>query len=218
MGSNVRQRTTGDLVPPYDAAPETLEALSHPRRVRTIAILRRHDCALTASDLATHVVARENDEPLVAVTESEYETALISLRHSHLPALSARDLVEWDRGTGTVDLGDTVPAPQSKLHALLESDVDDVEAVLATLANDRRRAALSVLDALEGATSVTKLAERVAAREDDTDPGSVSATERRRIEISLYHAHLPAMEGAGLLEYDPDDGEVALDDHPLLVP
>ena len=71
-------------------------------------------------------------------------------------------------------------------------------AVLAALANDRRRAVLRDLRRTNGPTSVTEMAERLS------ETGPYSDISRTRIAIELYHVHLPKLDVADLIEYDAD--------------
>jgi hypothetical protein len=77
------------------------------------------------------------------------------------------------------------------------------------LQNDRRRAVLECLR-VDGAASVTDLAERVAAEEGDTDPEGVPDQCRKSVYVSLYQNHLNRLDETRLVAYDCDDGTVAL--------
>jgi len=77
------------------------------------------------------------------------------------------------------------------------------------LQNDRRRAVLECLRA-DGAAPVTDLTGRVAAKEGDAEPEAVPEQRRKSVYVSLYQNHLPKLDRTGLVEYDRDDGTVAL--------
>jgi DNA-binding transcriptional ArsR family regulator len=77
------------------------------------------------------------------------------------------------------------------------------------LQNGRRRAVLECLR-VDGAASVTDLAERVAAEEGDTDPEGVPDQRRKSVYVSLYQNHLSRLDETGLVAYDCDDGTVTL--------
>lgn len=70
------------------------------------------------------------------------------------------------------------------------------------LSVDRRRL---VLDILEGSTTtvdVNGLAAQVAAREQGNDEVDGPTTEH--VAIALHHNHLPRIDEAGLIDYDPE--------------
>jgi len=69
------------------------------------------------------------------------------------------------------------------------------------LKSKRRRL---VVDALGGRTEtmfLETLAETVAARERDDTPDE---TEIQHVAVSLHHTHLPMMDDAEVLTYDPE--------------
>lgn len=84
--------------------------------------------------------------------------------------------------------------------------------VFDALAKERRRVVLDSLAEAEPPVPVDDLARRVAARERRGDragegepgPGPPEGAVRRA-HVSLHHTHLPKLEEAGLLDYDPDD-------------
>jgi len=75
-------------------------------------------------------------------------------------------------------------------------------AVLAALANDRRRVILRCLERTDGPTSVTEMAERVS----ESDP--YSDISHTRIAIELYHVQLPKLDAADLIAYDADQRRI----------
>lgn len=94
-------------------------------------------------------------------------------------------------GTPTTDVSDDETAfaagTQSAYHRVARSP--------------RRRTILEVLEADEVPVALEDLAAAVREREPD------DATERT-VRIALHHVHLPVLDDAGFLEYDPDDREV----------
>lgn len=69
------------------------------------------------------------------------------------------------------------------------------------LADDRRRAVLAVLDAHGSAVPFEELAAAVEAHERG---GHVAADEASdRVRIALHHVHLPMLDEAGVLSYEP---------------
>lgn len=75
------------------------------------------------------------------------------------------------------------------------------------LRNERRRAVLRDLRE-HPETTLTELSERIGAAEADTTPDRVGSTDRKRVYISLYQTHLPALADAGVVAYDRDRGAV----------
>ncbi|MEZ3145325.1 hypothetical protein [Halobaculum sp. MBLA0143] len=75
------------------------------------------------------------------------------------------------------------------------------------LKNGRRRAVLSALaDTPE--TTLSELAERIAAEENDTEPTLLTSAQRKRVYISLYQNHLPKLADEGVIDYDRSRGDV----------
>lgn len=77
------------------------EVLADARRRRVISILAHRDEA-TLTELAREVAGRELNADTEAVPESTVDRIRISLHHSHLPTMSAVDLLEYDRDETTV--------------------------------------------------------------------------------------------------------------------
>lgn len=79
------------------------------------------------------------------------------------------------------------------------------------LQNKRRRDVLRHLAASEdNTTTLSELAEHVAAKENDIDRSELSSTQRKRVYIGLYQCHLPKMDDLGVVDYDQDRGTVEL--------
>jgi len=78
------------------------------------------------------------------------------------------------------------------------------------LGDGERRRALAALREFEDAVSLDRLAEATAARLEDAAPEDVTADRRERTAAMLHHAHLPKLEDADVVSYDPMAGEVEL--------
>lgn len=76
-----------------------------------------------------------------------------------------------------------------------------------TISNERRRLVVHSLQR-DGATDVGTLSRQVAAWENDTEPGAVSAQQRRRVYNALQQSHLPKMDENAVVDYDHDRGTV----------
>jgi DNA-binding transcriptional ArsR family regulator len=68
------------------------------------------------------------------------------------------------------------------------------------LSNARRRDVLRLLRSYDEPVGIRKLAERIAAWENDTTPESITYKQRKRVYTSLHQTHLPALEDAGLID------------------
>ena len=84
------------------------------------------------------------------------------------------------------------------------SETDALTRALDVLAHPRRRAALTVLQDA-GWLSLDALAQAVVARCDTAAVGDGSSLERVRLE--LHHVHLPKLDAADVVTYDPADGQ-----------
>lgn len=88
------------------------------------------------------------------------------------------------------------------------SSADDETKLYDALANARRRQALRVLCESDAPLALADLAREVAAREESGTEASDEAIER--VQISLYHVHLPKLEESGVVEFDPSQRTVSL--------
>lgn len=86
------------------------------------------------------------------------------------------------------------------------------DVVFNMLHSPRRRQVLAYLSAQDGPVDLDEVILRVAAWESDTSVDAVSESERKRIYVSLYQTHMPQLDDAGLVEYDEEEGTVALTD------
>lgn len=84
----------------------------------------------------------------------------------------------------------------------------DPDATFDALADGRRRRAVRTLRAADGALTIEGLARRIVARETETDLASVPSDEVHRVAARLYHADLPKLEAAALIDYDERAREV----------
>jgi hypothetical protein len=80
------------------------------------------------------------------------------------------------------------------------------------LKNRRRRDTLEYLLAHEGESTLSDLAEHIAALENDIEVAQLSSDQRKRVYIGLYQCHLPKMDGAGVIDFDKHRGSVVLRD------
>lgn len=78
-----------------------------------------------------------------------------------------------------------------------------LDGALAALSNPARRHALSAIADREGLVPLLELAWAVASRLHDVDRAGVSRDTLERIRLRLHHVHLPKLDAAGLVTYDP---------------
>lgn len=91
-----------------------------------------------------------------------------------------------------------------------ERPLDSDEARLhRVLANSRRRHVLDVLGESDSPVTLADLAADLASRESD----ETADRERiERVQISLYHNHVPKLDDVGIVEFDATERTVSLDD------
>jgi hypothetical protein len=108
-----------------------VETLSRSRRLTVLVVLKERDGAMTPAELATAVASRESGLSPAAVDDDHVERVLLSLRRSHLPALSDAGLLtrapdpDSDAnasGAERVGLAADVADARRVLTALFESD------------------------------------------------------------------------------------------------
>lgn len=92
--------------------------------------------------------------------------------------------------------------PPHERDSLSEGEIFDL------LSNSRRRSVLRHLEREGEPTQLQRLAELIAAHENDKTVGRLTDRERKRVYVSLYQTHVPAMEEAGVIEYDPESGRI----------
>lgn len=194
---------------------DVFRSLSDARRRCVLRLLQDRRSPVDLRDLATQVVAAEGDRPLVSVRPYDVATVVPDLAHDHLPLLETAGLVRWDRDAGTVVLTDHPALGDPKFQHVVASDdaEDDWDAVLAQLADERRRIVLSAVVDHDGPVSRDTVARAALARAPDLFTGGTSAEPVEAIETSLHHVHLPKLQSVGLVSYDREDGTVVYEDH-----
>jgi hypothetical protein len=87
------------------------------------------------------------------------------------------------------------------------------DVIFEVLKNRRRRDVLEYLQAAEGTVTLSELAERIAAWENDVPVSALNSTQRKRVYVALYQTHLPKMDDVGVIDYDSDRGTVELSEN-----
>lgn len=80
--------------------------------------------------------------------------------------------------------------------------------VFEMLANQRRRFAVHLLKREEQSLTIGRMAEQIAAWENDVDAAEITGSERKRVYTALQQSHLPKMDRAGIVEYDKNRGTI----------
>lgn len=83
-----------------------------------------------------------------------------------------------------------------------------LDEVFELLASRRRRYALYYLRGRQESVHRDEMARHVAAREAGVSPDDVDDAAPSHVAASLHHVHLPRLRDAGLVEYDPRQGDV----------
>ena len=94
--------------------------------------------------------------------------------------------------------------PEETAGELSDDDVFEV------LYNRRRRDVIAYLREQDGASTVSDIAEHIAAEENETTVQQLSSYERKRVYVGLYQNHLPMMKAVGVIDYDKNRGTVQL--------
>lgn len=106
------------IEPPEVAeAPEVAyRALSQSRRRLTAYFLLQNDTEMNVPELALHVAAWENDEPIADVTPEERRRVYTSLQQNHLPKMDEFGFIEYDADRHTIESADDVDELASYLE------------------------------------------------------------------------------------------------------
>ncbi|WP_459194495.1 DUF7344 domain-containing protein [Halosimplex sp. J119] len=152
--------------------------------------------ALTERAIAAELAEGDADDDEIRALRTE-------LHHVHLPALEDADLVSWNRDEATAAPTDH-PLFDECFADLLHRDGDTWDDVRSCVTDRERRAVIDALESHTNPVARATLARDVAASE-------ASADDVRDVEIQLHHVHLPKLDEAGLVDYDPDEGVVSHD-------
>lgn len=101
--------------------------------------------------------------------------------------------------------GSTRPSPDDAIAEPVPMDT-----TFMLLKNQRRREVLRYLVRTEPETTLDALARHIAARENGIDERALSSSQRKRVYIGLYQAHLPKMDDVGVIDFDKHRGRVEL--------
>lgn len=190
---------------------ELLDSLNDRQRRRILRQLDDRSGTVTERELAEKLVAEDRNEPVEDVPEGPIEGVRIQLQHVHLPQLNEAGLLDWDEGDETVASTDTPVWDDREFQRLIEMDDEEWDDVVGSMTDGRLDKVLAVLESDGQTVRRDVLAHRIAAREAD---GESWADAVEAVRTELHHVHLPKLEGAGLVEYNDDDGTVTYQDVP----
>jgi hypothetical protein len=89
-----------------------------------------------------------------------------------------------------------------------EEQTVDRELVYDALSNTRRRHVIHCVLREEGSVELAELSRTIAAWENDVATEAVTAKQRKRVYTALRQVHLPKLDEAGIVSFDPDRGTV----------
>jgi DNA-binding transcriptional ArsR family regulator len=97
--------------------------------------------------------------------------------------------------------------PETCLTSSAAPPPERLDRVFEILQNRRRRLVLAYLRSHES-TTLSDLARHVAAAENGIEEAAVSSSQRKRVYVSLYQAHLPKLDDVDAISFDRDRGTV----------
>lgn len=186
-----------------------IDAITDAQRRSLLAHLVEH--GRTSEGVLANVLAKADDRTAADGSRRDAPSTIrTQLRHVHLPRLADAGLVSWDRSEGTV--APVAPAQDDTwVTRVLEVADEDWDAALSAVANERRAHAVAAVVAEDGTLRREALALEVATREADGAPPSSAI---QRVQRRLHHVHLPALDDAGLVDYDVETGAVSAEEQP----
>lgn len=107
---------------------DVFEVLYNRRRRDVVEYLQRRDGAVSASELAEHIAAEENDTTVEQLSTYERKCVYVGLYQNHLPKMDDLGVVDYD-----ADRGRVAPRPMiAQLEPYMEDGSDPDSARLAT--------------------------------------------------------------------------------------
>ncbi len=83
-------------------------------------------------------------------------------------------------------------------------DVSDKDVIYDLLSNHRRRYTIHYLKQIDDETTLSELAEQVAAWEQEKEIQELTSDERKRVYTSLQQTHLPKLAEAEMITFERD--------------
>jgi len=97
---------------------------------------------------------------------------------------------------------------QAETTAPAEPEELSLDLIFEVLKNRRRRDVIRYLEEQSERTSLSDLAEHVAALENDTTTQALTSSQRKRVYVGLYQCHLPKMDDMDIVNFNQDRGYV----------
>lgn len=107
-----------------------------------------------------------------------------------------------EQASETPESGDRTETPATAQHAIHPA-VLELQHVFEVVRHPRRRYLLYAL-AETPEWTLTELATKLVAWEQDIGEGAVDAQQRDRMYVSLYHTHVPKLVDEGVVAFDPE--------------
>jgi hypothetical protein len=82
------------------------------------------------------------------------------------------------------------------------------DGIFGLLSAKRRRRVLLYLDENGDETTLSDLADHIAAIENDVEIRLLNSQQRKRVYVALYQCHLPKMDDADVIDFDQSRGTV----------
>lgn len=89
---------------------------------------------------------------------------------------------------------------------------DDISAVHDALSDPCRRRLLCILDDFDARMTHTDLSREIVRARHAEAEERIDEVEVEKVYISLYHCHVPKLAPQDLVDYDPSERRVALND------
>jgi hypothetical protein len=86
-----------------------------------------------------------------------------------------------------------------------DASVLELDEVFTALGHPRRRYLIYALSTRANDETLTEIARKLTAWEQDVRADEVSEEDRRRVHASLYHSHVPKLADLGIIEYETDE-------------
>jgi len=138
--------------------------------------------------------------------------------------MSAQDTAPQRSQQYDVD-SESVESDSEQAGTTATSQTQDLslDLIFEVLKNRRRRDVIRYLEERGERTSLSDLAEHVAALENDTTTQALTSSQRKRVYVGLYQCHLPKMDDMDIVNFNQDRGYVELganveELHPYLDP
>lgn len=122
-----------------------------------------------------------------------------------MSSLTIGDYFRKDENRGTDTISDASREEEDEGR-----DTIDTDEIFEILRNGRRRVVLQYLQNNGQESTLRELTREVAARENGVEPAEITSKQRMRAYTGLRQSHLPKMDRAGVIDFDPDRGTVEL--------